>query len=70
MNIFNRADIKAARWLDKQNHFRILVDFARNDRFLLIAAAHGAHNGVAALAAPNVILLNQLTAFFIKLVAL
>ena len=70
MDILNGSNIQAAGRLHSHQQLGILIDFARDDGFLLVAAGHAAGNGHTALAGTHIVLLNQVVrilAHFIRL---
>ncbi len=54
MNVLDCADIEAARWLNNNEYIGRSVDFARDNRFLLIAAGHRARRSHCALPGADV----------------
>ena len=54
------AHVQAAGGLHCHQQLGVFVDLTGNDRLLLVAAGHAAHDGSAALAAAHVILGDQL----------
>ncbi len=60
VDVLNGTDIQAAGGLHCHQQLGVFVDLAGNDRLLLVAAGHAAHDGCAALAAAHVVLGDQL----------
>ena len=67
VDILNGPDIQSAGRLYKDHQGALLLDFTGNNRFLLIAAAHGTHYGPAPLAAADIVLFNQTVRIIVKL---
>ena len=57
MNVFNRAYVESARWLNGDEQIGILSISRATIAFLLVAAGHAARRGNGALAAANIVLL-------------
>ena len=59
VDVFDRAHVEASRRLHGHKKFRVLIDFARDDCLLLVAAGHAAHHRTGTLARAHVVLLDE-----------